>query len=114
MSHEGVAALIIHSQKILLGRPFKSIGRGFEAPPYLLLTFYFALIVIVLGLTSSDFGSVTVKMPFSKSAFALSEITPVGCITERSKAPLLFSRMFQALSFFSSSYFVSPLMVTTG
>src|SRR5688572_1543142 len=73
--------------------------------------FVFVLTVIVLGFTSSDFGKVIVRIPFSKSAFALSAFTVVGSMTERSNAPQRCSRMCQAFSFFSSSCFVSPLMV---
>jgi len=55
--------------------------------PHPFIWAYFALTEIILGLTSSDFGSVMVKMPFSNSAFALSEITPTGSAIERSNEP---------------------------
>src|SRR6266487_99160 len=87
-------------------------GLATLASPALLFQLtYLVLTVIVLGLASADFGRVMVRMPLSKSAFALSEITPVGGITERSNAPQRCSRMCQDLSFFSSSCFISPLMV---
>ncbi len=57
-------------------------------------TFYFGLIVIVRGLTASDFGRVTVKIPFSNSAIALSVWTLTGSRTERSNEPWRCSRMW--------------------
>jgi hypothetical protein len=64
--------------------------------------------VIVFGLLSFDFGRVTVRIPFSKSALARSAITSVESLIERSNAPQRCSRMNQDFSFFSSSCFTSP------
>lgn len=52
-----------------------------------LLENYFALTVMVRGLTSSALGSVMVRTPFSNSALALSATISVGRLTVRSKAP---------------------------
>jgi hypothetical protein len=54
---------------------------------------YFALIMMDFGLTSSAIGIVMVRMPFSKSALALSALTSVGKRSERSKEPERCSRM---------------------
>ena len=63
---------------------------------------YFALTVIVLGLTSSAFGSVMVRTPLSKSACAFSDTTSVGRETERSNEPQRCSWICQDFSFCSS------------
>src|SRR5687768_10961975 len=90
--------------------PLKKVTVTFEVT---VMWGYFALMVIVLGLTSSAFGRVMVSMPFSNSAFALSETTFVGKATERWNEPQRCSRICQDLLFFSSSCFTSPLRVST-
>jgi hypothetical protein len=48
---------------------------------------HLALRVMVFGLSSSALGSVKVRMPFSKSALALSVTTTVGRGRVREKLP---------------------------
>lgn len=54
---------------------------------YTCVPVYLAFTVIILGLTSSAFGRLMVRMPFSNSALALSPTTMVGRAKARSKAP---------------------------
>jgi hypothetical protein len=51
------------------------------------------LTVMVFGFTSSAFGRVMLRTPFSKSAWALSDRTAVGRVMVRSNEPQRRSRM---------------------
>ena len=48
---------------------------------------YLDLMLIVFGLTVSALGRLMVRIPFSKSALALSVCTSVGSMIECSKEP---------------------------